>query len=602
MRNADTILAVIHDRGIKRLPLERVYRLLFNRDLFLKAYGRIYRNAGALTPGATVETVDGMSLAKIDAIIAALRDERYRWTPVRRVYIEKPNSTKMRPLGLPTWSDKLVQEAIRLILEAYYEPQFSEHSHGFRPSRGCHTALGEIRRTWTGTVWFIEGDISQCFDRLDHGVLRGILAESIHDGRFLALIDGLLKAGYLEDWRYHATLSGSPQGGVVSPILANICLDRFDRWVETTLLPAHNRADRRRDYRPNRRLIERIRDHRKAGQHGQVAALQKQARQLPTYDPFDPDYRRLRFARYADDWLLGFAGPRAEAEEIKRQIAGFLRDTLKLELNEAKTLITHARTASARFLGYQLEVFQDNRVLTQSGRRRLNGSIGLTVPVDVVGQKCALYTAHGTPIHRAELLHESVFSIVALYQAEYRGIVEYYRLAYNIHRFNRLKWVMEQSLTKTLASKLNLSVPQVYDRFGAVLQTPNGRYKGLRVTVERPQKQPLVAIWGGVSLKRTPHAILKDDVANLRYSPRAELEQRLLASECELCGSQDQVQVHHVRRLSDLRRPGQGEKPLWVRTMAARQRKTLVVCRACHVAIHAGRPTRPAAPRKEAPS
>ncbi len=220
MREAKTILAIIQERGKKGLPLERVYRHLFNRDLYLMAYGKIYRNAGAMTPGITPETVDSMSLAKIDAIIEAVRYERYRWTPTRRVYIEKKNSTKKRPLSMPTWSDKLLQEVIRLILEAYFEPQMSEHSHGFRPGRGCHTALQEIDRTWLGTTWFIEGDIKACYDSLDHGILLDTLAEKIHDGRFLRLIRELLEAGYLEEWKYNATLSGAPQGGIVSPVQA----------------------------------------------------------------------------------------------------------------------------------------------------------------------------------------------------------------------------------------------------------------------------------------------------------------------------------------------------------------------------------------------
>ena len=215
MRTAETILGVIRERGRRRLPLENLYRQRYNRDLFLHAYGRLYRNDGALTPGATMETVDGMSLQKIDAIIDALRHERYRWTPVRRTYIPK-KSGKLRPLGLPTWSDKLLQEGVRLILEAYYEPQFTPHSHGFRPGRGCHTALAEITKSWRGVKWFIEGDISQCFDSLDHEVMLSILRERIDDNRFLRLISNLLKAGYLEDWRFNTTLSGAPQGGVVT--------------------------------------------------------------------------------------------------------------------------------------------------------------------------------------------------------------------------------------------------------------------------------------------------------------------------------------------------------------------------------------------------
>src|SRR5216684_7260219 len=214
MRGAAAILEIIQERGRKGLPLERVYRLLFNRELFLTAYGKLYRNEGSLTPGSTLETVDEMSIAKIDAIIEALRFERYRWTPARRVYIEKKNSTRKRPLGIPVWSDKL-QEVLRMILEAYFEPQFSPCSHGFRPGRGCHTALQEIKRKWAGTTWFVEGDIAACFDSLDHSVLLSILGEKILDGRFLRLMKGLLEAGYLEEWVFNATLSGTPQGGVV---------------------------------------------------------------------------------------------------------------------------------------------------------------------------------------------------------------------------------------------------------------------------------------------------------------------------------------------------------------------------------------------------
>jgi group II intron reverse transcriptase/maturase len=300
MRNAETVLGVIRERGRRRLPLENLYRQLYNRDLFLHAYGRLYRNDGALTPGATMETVDGMSLEKIDAIIDALRHERYRWTPVRRTYIPK-KSGKLRPLGLPTWSDKLLQEGVRLMLEAYYEPQFSPHSHGFRPGRGCHTALGEITKSWRGVKWFIEGDISQCFDSLDHEVMLSILRESIHDNRFLRLISNLLKAGYLEDWRFNATMSGAPQGRVVSPILSNIYLDRLDQFVEQVLLPAHNRGARRKPYPPYMARLNAARNKRIAGDLEEAKALRKQAQQMPSRDPNDPEFRRLWYVRYADD-------------------------------------------------------------------------------------------------------------------------------------------------------------------------------------------------------------------------------------------------------------------------------------------------------------
>src|ERR1700729_2002511 len=176
MQEAEVVLGVLRERGRKGLPLTQLYRQMFNKDLYLAAYGNIYSNQGAMTPGPSQETADGMSEDLIDEVIGQMRRERYRFAPARRVYIPKKNGKK-RPLGLPSWTDKLVGEVIRLLLEAYYEPQFSSSSHGFRPRRGCHTALSDIAYAWTGTTWFIEGDISDCFGSLDHSVLLEILGE-----------------------------------------------------------------------------------------------------------------------------------------------------------------------------------------------------------------------------------------------------------------------------------------------------------------------------------------------------------------------------------------------------------------------------------------
>src|SRR5260221_1264110 len=296
MRDADTILGIIHERGKRGLPLEDLYRQLYNPTLYLMAYARLYSNEGAMTKGITSETVDAMSLKKIETLIGELRQERFRWTPVRRTYIPKKNG-KTHHLGIPTWTDKLLQEVIRMILEAYYEPQFSPHSHGFRPSHGCHTALREVYRTWNGTAWFIEGDISQCFDSLDHQVLLATLRKTIHDNRFIRLIENLLTAGYLEDWKFNATLSGTPQGGVVSPILSNIYLDRLDKWIETTLLPAYTCGAERKYNTTYTRTNARVQKLRRIGQRKEAMALRKQIRTLPTHDPNDPDYRRLREVR-----------------------------------------------------------------------------------------------------------------------------------------------------------------------------------------------------------------------------------------------------------------------------------------------------------------
>jgi group II intron reverse transcriptase/maturase len=594
MRNAETVLGIIRERGQRGLPVENLYRQLWNPNLYLMAYGRIARNRGALTPGATSDTADGMTMEKIAAIIEALRFERYRWTPVRRVYLPKANG-KTRPLGIPTWSDKLLQEVIRLLLEAYYEPQFSDRSHGFRPNRGCHTALSEIKRTWTGTTWFIEADISGCFDNIDHSVLLSILQKKIHDNRFLGLVAQLLKAGYLEDWKYDATYSGTPQGGVVSPVLANIYLDRLDRFVENVLLPGYNRGGERRRNPEYNRLALKAKYLRSTGRAKEATEYRRHLRSLPFNDTHDPDYRRLRYVRYADDFLLGFIGPKAAADEIKRRLGEFLQDNLKLELSESKTLVTHGRTQAARFLGYEVIVQESTTKLDARGRRSTNGIVGLRIPAEVVRAKCAFYMRGGKPVHRGERHHDSPFSIVSQYQAEFRGIANYYRLARNLGALNRLRWVMETSLAKTLAGKLKISVQQVFRQYKTVIQTEHGQQKVLMVTVERPEREPLVTYWGGISLARNDKAILIDNPPPF-LNGRTELVQRLLAETCELCGSTDSIQVHHIRALKDLQRKGRALRPVWVEMMATRRRKTLVVCASCHADIHSGRPLRQPAP------
>jgi group II intron reverse transcriptase/maturase len=592
MRYAETVLAVIQQRGKQGLPLEDIYRQLYNPDFYLKAYARLYSNEGAMTPGVNKETVDGMSMEKINTIIETLRYERYRWTPLKRVYIPKKNG-KLRPLGLPRWSDKLLGDVIRQILEAYYDCQFSDYSHGFRPGRGCHTALSEIYNTWLGTKWFIEGDISQFFDKLDTNILLEILREKLHDNRFIRLIENMLKAGYLQDWKWHATLSGCPQGGVASPILSSIYLDKLDKFVEEVLLPKYNQADKRRENPEYKSLSGKISRARKRGNLQSVRTLYKEYRQQPSTDPVDPHYRRLKYVRYCDDFLLGFAGPKVEAEEIKKLIREFLRDKLKLELSEEKTLITHATTQAAKFLGYDVTSQIVNDKIARNGRRCINAKISLRVPLAVIQKKCLLFTKNGKPYHRKELTEDSDFTIVNQYQSEYRGLVQYYQLAHNIAWFAKLHWVMKGSLLRTLANKHKSSVTKMANKYKATTETAYGIRKCLKVVVERGKgRPPLQAQFGGIPLRREKKVILIDQAPWHARRIRTELLKRLLAEECELCGSKEHIEVHHIRKLADLNKPGRREKPEWVKRMAARRRKTLVVCNECHNQIHAGKSTK----------
>jgi group II intron reverse transcriptase/maturase len=590
MRNAETILDIIYERGRKRLPLGDVYRQLFNPELYLLSYGRLYRNDGAMTTGVTAETVDGMSLEKINGIIEQLRYERYRWTPVRRVHIPKKGGTT-RPLGIPTWSDKLLQDVVRALLEAYYEPRFSDHSHGFRPGRGCHTALQRIKRVWHGTKWFIEGDIKGCFNNIGHSILLGILRADILDNRFLRLVQDLLQAGYLEDWRYSPTLSGTPQGGTVSPILANVYLDRLDQFVEQTLMPEYTTGKRRAKNPDYDRLSNRARYCRTTGRVEEARTLEQARRAVPANDPHDPDYRRLYYVRYADDFLLGFAGPKSEAEEIRDRLWTFLAQELRLELSAAKTLITHAHTEKARFLGYDISVTHCDTKIT-GNRRSVNGGIALRMPASFVAERSRFYMRDGKPIHRMERTHDSDYSIVCQYQAEYRGFVQYYQLADNITWLNRLHWVMRTSLLKTLAHKHRSSVTKMARRLRATVATPYGPRTCLEVQVPREGKEPLVARFGGLPLRTTLTAYVEDRLLARKSQGGTELLQRVLADTCEACGSTENVEVHHVRKLADLNRRGRKPLPDWMRLMAARRRKTLVLCRVCHDNIHAGQPLR----------
>jgi hypothetical protein len=329
---------------------------------------------------------------------------------------------------------------------------------------------------------------------------------------------------------------------------------------------------------------------RSRGDHAAVRALQKQQRGLPSHDPRDPGYRRLRYTRYADDILLGFTGPKAEAEEIKRRLGRFLQEDLKLELSEPKTLITHASTKAARFLGYEITAQRDNRKMT-AGRRSVNGQIRLRVPEDVIKAKCSQYMKQGQPADRSALMNEENHAIINRYGAEYRGIVQYYLLAQDVFRLGRLRWVMETSMLKTLAGKHRSTVTKMARKYKTTIETPDGPRTCFQVTVDRDGgRKPLVARFGGIPLKRQRTTVLTDQQPVIASARRNELIHRLLAEDCEICDARTNLEVHHIRKLADLNKPGRREKPAWVQLMARRRRKTLVVCRPCHESTHAGKP------------
>ncbi len=417
-----------------------------------------------------------------------------------------------------------------------------------------------------------------------------ILQENIRDNRFLRLIAGALKAGYCEDWNFHPSLSGTPQGGTVSPVLSNIYLDKLDKFVESTLIPEYTKGDKRGRNPAYGQVANQLQTARRQGDFERVRALKKALRKYPSKTPDDPGYRRLRYIRYADDFLFGFAGPFEEANQMKDKVASFLQTELKLTLSAEKTLMTHAQTGRARFLGYEIGIMYSSTKLNRLGTRGVNGVVGMYIPEDVIQAKRKRYLRDGQPIHRPELQNDSEYDIIIRYQGEYRGLVQYYGLAHNLAQLGYVKWTMETSLLKTLASKNQTSVTKESKRLKATTKTSDGPRKCLKLTIPREKKKPLIAIFGGLSLKRRKNPIMEDRVIFPYVQLRSEIVERLLNDTCEVCGEKKNVQMHHVRHLRDLNQKGKREMPLWMKVMIMRKRKSIPLCKGCHDDVHHNRP------------
>ena len=575
----------------------RLYRYLLREDIYYAAYQKLYANKGATTKGINDDTADGFSEAYVKALINDLKEGMYRATPVRRQYIPKKNG-KMRPLGIPSFRDKLLQEAVRMILEAIYEPVFSNYSHGFRPKRSCHTALKQIKNDFTGIVWFIEGDITGCFDNIDHEVLIHILSKKVKDSRFLNIIRQFLKAGYVENWIYHNTYSGSPQGGICSPILANIYLNELDeKFMEIKKEFDKPRGNKTADivtpeYRATDNEMKKISywiDHTPDPEERkelikQHKELKKKIKKIPS---FQTNNKKFTFVRYADDWLVGVCGTKAECVELKAKISEFLANELKLELSEEKTLITHSSN-KVRFLGYDICVRRDQQIKgykMKNGRRRqsrsLNMKVALTIPHKdkiesfLFAKKVIIQTKDGKfkPVHRAGLLNLSDSEIVEHYNSEMRGLLNYYNLAVDYHTLDYFCYLMEYSCLKTIANKHKSSIRKII-RLYKDQHTWSVPYETKEGTKRiRPVKMADCKVGGAsdVIQKRT------------KYSFKSVIRQKLNAHVCELCGShtEDLLEVHVVRNLNEL------GNSWWELQMKAMRRKTLVVCPSCHKKIHA---------------
>ena len=600
MRSPERVLNSLNEHSKdSSYKFERLYRILFNEELFYVAYQKIASNGGSTTKGSDGRSIDEMSLARIETLIASLKDESYQPHPSRRVHIPKKNG-KTRPLGIPAFEDKLVQEVVRMILEAIYEGHFETTSHGFRPKRSCHTALLHIQKTFSGAKWFIEGDIKGFFDNIDHDVLVGILRERISDDRFIRLIRKFLKAGYVEDWTFHNTYSGTPQGGIVSPILANIYLDKLDKYVKEYIQHFDKGTKRRPGKESNNLANERKRTVRKlkkvkdgtekAALVARLKAIEQERAAFPSGDEMDGSYRRLKYIRYADDFILGVIGSKEDALRIKEDIKSFLSESLALELSEEKTLITHTGK-SAKFLGYEITVTRNNhqRREVQGRLRRTYGKrVRLNVSMATLRDKLLEYGAmeiklrNGKEIWkpkcRSGLIFNDDLEILDRYNRETVGFCNYYLIANNCVVLHNFRYIMEYSMYKTFAGKYRSTVRKINKKYRLnKLFTVKYEQKGViksRTFYKTSFKRRTTAFNGSCDIE--PYSIA--DVS------RTNLTDRLKAEKCELCGATGKLIMHHVRNLKDLK-----GKESWERLMSARKRKTIALCPSCHRLRHLGK-------------
>ncbi len=600
MRSPERVLNSLNEHSKdSSYKFERLYRILFNEELFYVAYQKIASNGGSTTKGSDGRSIDEMSLARIETLIASLKDESYQPHPSRRVHIPKKNG-KTRPLGIPAFEDKLVQEVVRMILEAIYEGHFETTSHGFRPKRSCHTALLHIQKTFSGAKWFIEGDIKGFFDNIDHDVLVGILRERISDDRFIRLIRKFLKAGYVEDWTFHNTYSGTPQGGIVSPILANIYLDKLDKYVKeyirhfdmgTKRRPGKESNDLANERKRTVRKLKKIKDGtEKAALVARLKAIEQERAAFPSGDEMDGSYRRLKYIRYADDFILGVIGSKEDALRIKEDIKSFLSESLALELSEEKTLITHTGK-SAKFLGYEITVTRNNhqRRDVQGRLRRTYGKrVRLNVSMATLRDKLLEYGAMEIKLRngkevwkpkcRSGLIFNDDLEILDRYNRETVGFCNYYLIANNCVVLHNFRYIMEYSMYKTFAGKYRSTVRKINKKYRRnKLFTVKYEQKGViksRTFYKTSFKRRTTAFNGSCDIE--PYSIA--DVS------RTNLTDRLKAEKCELCGATGKLIMHHVRNLKDLK-----GKESWKRLMSARKRKTIALCPSCHRLRHLGK-------------
>lgn len=579
--------------GDKEWVNRDLYRILYKEDLYIVAYERIKSKPGNMTPGGDGETLDGTSLESIKDLIAEMRSEKYQPRPVRTSYIPKSNG-KMRKLGIPSTRDKLVQEVVRTILESIYDspkgPYFTTSSHGFRPERNCHSALREIQLKWSGINWIIEGDISNCFDDISHEKLIEIMRKKIDDERFLNLIRKFLNAGYFDmEGRKRNSVAGTPQGGIISPILANIYLSELDLFVEKL----REELEKGELKAPNPEYRALVRQKAKLAKEGKTKSKEfrdilNRMRKLPSLNPTDPNFIRVKYCRYADDWVIGVSGSKKQAEEIKTRIGEYLKSELGLSLSQEKTVITNARDQEAKFLGYLIRIGRTTEEPKQtkstngSGkifkRRSTGWEVILKAPIDKIILRLTDkgFCKEGKPIAKTGWQNLDEDQIIAMYSSINRGYQNYYRPADNFSDLSRIQYILKFSLAKTIASKRRKSVSTVL------------RGKDIVYTWETPKGTKTIKFFRNNDWNKDRNGfILGQEVDKVRIAIRMRTRSKLGAP-CCICGEENDVEMHHLRHIRKMTANKESINMGFARIMQSLNRRQIPVCKSCHRKIHAG--------------
>ena len=580
MQKPNIILGILNSRSQNNLTIDHVYKYMYNSFFYIEAYNSLLNNES--------DNIDDSIIKRINKIIEEIKLQKYNWNNLYKT----TKNRGFKQSSLPEWRDKLVQEVLRMILSAIYEPKFTKLSYNLLINKNCAIALNELYIKGKSCEFFIDFDISDCFTSIDHDILLNILKRDIKDGRFIEFIRKYLKTGRLEhNIKYDKTFSGTPICDNLTTLFINIYLNELDHFLESNYILKWN-IDKKRPSNPEyRRLSHHIDDREKTIKNNpnkdhteriqQLKELRKQRQTLKSVEQLSKcNYRRFSYIRYMHRLVIPFTGIYKEAVNIKKT-------NLKLMINNSAKVIKSSNEKNPlNFLGYNVITQWDN-TYKSNNKRTLSGTIALMIPDKVITNYILRYTKKHKPIHRPELLNESIYDIIYTFQSEYERICQYYIFARNKKLLNKLKMFIEISLTKTLAAKLKISVHKIYKKFGSTKQINDYTYKVLKETIIDKNKKTYEIYFGAIPLKKVKinSNYILNDLMNLYSFPlRYNRIQKILYRKCEICGSKENLIVHHVNHLKNIL----NQINTWKFNRSVKKRKTIVICHNCHTKIHNG--------------